>query len=167
MRLSRVHSYPVRIAAVALVALSLTACGSDEPSDEPSATPSEESSPTAPTDPPTSPTNKPDGSPSTGPTEPPAGEPSPDPTLPPPSELDTLGPSRTLSGVATEGVEAGCVVLQSGGKTYLLLGLHPSLVGSRVTVQGSVQTDMMSTCQQGIGFKVTKVLKSSAADDPK
>jgi hypothetical protein len=80
---------------------------------------------------------------------------------------DTLAPgSRTLSGVATEGVESGCVVMESGGKTYLLLGLHPSLVGSQVTVRGTVAPDVMGTCQQGIAFQVDDVVKSTAPDDP-
>lgn len=89
-----------------------------------------------------------------------------DPGSPSPTVIDTLAPSRTLSGVATEGVESGCVVMESGGKTYLLLGLHPSLVGSRVTVRGTVEPDAIGTCQQGIAFKVDDVVKSTAPDDP-
>lgn len=143
---------------MALVAVSLTACGgSNESSDEPSSTPSDESSSTVPSD---------TATPTPTPTPTPTVQPPSDPGSTSPTVVDTLAPSRTLSGVATEGVESGCVVLESGGETYLLLGLHPSLVGSKVTVRGTLAPDTIGTCQQGIAFQVEKVMKSTAPDDP-
>lgn len=168
MRLSRVHSFPVRIAAAALVAVSLTACGgSDESSDEPSATPSDESSSAVPTEPATKPLPPSSGSPS-------AGNPPPTDTTPmPPAETQpTEDPTvdvskQRLSGVPTEGVESGCVVMTSGGETYQLNGLHPSHLGAKVVVEGMAKPDQMGTCMQGIPFEVTKVVSSKAADDPR
>lgn len=148
---------------MALVAVSLTACGgSNESSDEPSSTPSDESS-SAPSDPASS--ASPPGDTAT-PTPTPTVQPPSDPGSTSPTVVDTLAPSRTLSGVPTEGVESGCVVMESGGQTYLLLNLHPSLVGSKITVRGSLAPDQLGTCQQGIAFQVEKVMKSTAPDDP-
>ncbi|WP_109509420.1 hypothetical protein [Nocardioides speluncae] len=164
------HSFPVRIAAAALVALSMTACGgSDESSDEPSTTPSDESTSAAPSDPAsTTPPTKPppSGSPSAG--NPPPTEVTP---MPPPETQPTDDPTvgkfkQRLSGVPTEGVESGCVVMTVGGETYQLSGLHRSHLGAKVVVEGVAQPDLMGTCMQGIPFQVTKVVSSEAADDP-
>jgi len=62
-----------------------------------------------------------------------------------------------LSGQVQAGVEAGCLVLTSGGQTYNLLGagaqgLRPGL---QVEVDGAPDDTMLTTCQQGIPFLVT------------
>ncbi|MEV0156203.1 hypothetical protein AB0H57_21085 [Micromonospora sp. NPDC050686] len=75
------------------------------------------------------------------PTKKPAG-----PSLPP-------GPgAHTLTGTVAAGVEPNCLLLDG----YLLVGgprdvLRP---GAKVTVEGRVQPDMMTTCQQGTPFVV-------------
>lgn len=62
-----------------------------------------------------------------------------------------------VTGVIDKGVEAGCVVLLGeNGKTYELHdleGISP-LIGSRVTVRGTLLTDIASFCVQGAALKV-------------
>jgi hypothetical protein len=60
--------------------------------------------------------------------------------------------ATTLKGTVAEGVEAGCVVLNAdNGAVYLLLGGDPQVIvaGARVEVQAVIQTDLVTTCQQG------------------
>jgi hypothetical protein len=66
-----------------------------------------------------------------------------------------------LRGTIEAGVEPGCLILRSGGKTYGLYGDDPKLlkVGVAVMVRGVEQPDMVTTCQQGIPFRVTEVHK--------
>lgn len=89
----------------------------------------------------------------------------PAPTLPHPVPTPPPEPTGplTLSGVVERGVEPGCLVLRSNGKSYTLLGSTgsspatgvPLAVPVRVT--GSVATGMASYCQQGTLIKVVKV----------
>lgn len=76
-----------------------------------------------------------------------------------PAPLPSAGDVVTLRGTVTEGVEAGCLVLTSGGVVYTLTGpsvreLRP---GQEVEVDGRVDEGMLSTCQQGKIFTVTAV----------
>ncbi|MEV4757660.1 hypothetical protein AB0J86_21460 [Micromonospora sp. NPDC049559] len=73
---------------------------------------------------------------------------------PPPRTPGSPQPTdlRTLTGTVTAGVEANCVLLDN----FLLVGgprdvLRP---GARVSVTGRVQSDLMTTCQQGTPFVV-------------
>jgi len=59
----------------------------------------------------------------------------------------------TLTGTVSDGVEAGCRVLQSDQGTFVLIGAV-TVPDGRVTVTGRRATDMMSTCQQGPLFEV-------------
>ncbi|MFR9776300.1 hypothetical protein ACL02O_09575 [Micromonospora sp. MS34] len=80
-----------------------------------------------------------------------------DPTVPPTTK--PTGPSlppgpgaQTLTGTVEAGVEPNCLLLDG----YLLVGgprdvLRP---GTKVTVTGQAQPDMMTTCQQGTPFVV-------------
>jgi len=87
---------------------------------------------------------------------------SPTPSLDKDGNL-TVPPSKgagrltTLRGVVGEGVEAGCTVLTSGGVVYDLHGapVRSLKAGQRVEVDGRVEKEMLSTCQQGIFFTVT------------
>ncbi|MEV1142447.1 hypothetical protein [Micromonospora sp. NPDC049799] len=95
--------------------------------------------------------------PSTGPTPPPptALPPSPKPggpTKPPP-----VGATE-LTGTVTAGVEPNCVLLDN----FLLIGGPRDVLtpGTRVTVSGRVQPDMMTTCQQGTPFLVESARRS-------
>jgi hypothetical protein len=92
-------------------------------------------------------------------------------TAPPPSIAPTTAPAAPSFGLAPsgaetairgtirEGVEPGCVLLATDAKTYLLIGGDKALLqsGSQVTVYGVEQSDLMTTCQQGTPFKVTRV----------
>jgi hypothetical protein len=68
------------------------------------------------------------------------------------------GPQQTLSGQVEAGVEHGCLMLQSGGATYHLLGGDPKIVyaGAHVSVTGRLVTGVMSYCMQGKPFQITE-----------
>ncbi|MGW0515866.1 hypothetical protein [Crossiella sp. NPDC003009] len=72
---------------------------------------------------------------------------------PPTSEPGEL----TLHGKVSAGVEANCLVMESGGKQYLLVGGDPSVVkpGAEVEVRGVVKPDLVSTCQQGEPLEIS------------
>jgi hypothetical protein len=74
-------------------------------------------------------------------------------SIPPPS----AGALMTLRGQVEQGVEPGCLVLRSGGKTYELMADKFPVVkaGAQVEVTGRVVTGMMSHCMQGPIFQVT------------
>jgi len=62
------------------------------------------------------------------------------------------GTPKTLRGTPSEGVEAGCIVMQADdGNLYLLLGGDRALIlsGARLEVSVLIQKDLMTTCQQG------------------
>jgi hypothetical protein len=86
---------------------------------------------------------------------PPAAAPTPTPSAPVTSA--PAGKVERITGRIEAGVEAGCKLLVAdGGGGYLLLG-GPSGVlkeGARVEVEGTVETGLMTTCQQGRPFKV-------------
>ncbi|GAA3255710.1 hypothetical protein ACFO1B_46820 [Dactylosporangium siamense] len=94
-----------------------------------------------------------------------AGAPSVAPASP--SLQATPAPSRpaaapsgtSISGEVVEGVEAGCLLLQTPGTLYLLIGGDRAAlqVGKRITVVGTPQPGLMSTCQQGTPFQVVSV----------
>lgn len=68
-------------------------------------------------------------------------------------------PGITITGTPTEGVENGCIVMQSGATLYLLLGGDRSVLmsGQPVVVRGVPDPGLMTTCQQGTPFRVTEV----------
>lgn len=119
----------------------------------------------------TSPTQRPEVT--TGPTDPtpspPGGTtdaaessptPAPTPTVPPetpdltpvPGATAAPGKPTSLTGVPTEGVESGCLVLSG----HLLVGGPRDLLGSgqRLQITGQVEPNLMTTCQQGVPFVV-------------
>jgi hypothetical protein len=69
------------------------------------------------------------------------------------------GVPMTITGEIKDGVEPGCVLLNTSDKSYLLIGGDRSALvsGKRLTVVGTVETGVMSTCQQGIPFRVTSI----------
>jgi hypothetical protein len=69
------------------------------------------------------------------------------------------GQGITITGTPIEGVEDGCIVMQSGDKLYLLLGGDVSVLmsGRPVAVTGTPNPGLMTTCQQGTPFQVTAV----------
>jgi len=63
----------------------------------------------------------------------------------------------TISGTVAAGVESGCLVLEYDGTLYGIYGSFDSSVvyaGAEVTLHGKVESDMMTTCQQGTPFVV-------------
>lgn len=68
----------------------------------------------------------------------------------------------TISGQVVEGVEAGCLLLQSGAEMYLLIlprNMDRSALrtGRAATVRGRVELGMLTTCQQGTPFVVMEI----------
>jgi hypothetical protein len=138
----------LRLFAVLILLLTgglLAACGQGSGTPTPA-----DSGSSAPGEPSTS------ASPSTDPSAPPAGngiasgEPAPGPTA--------QGADLTITGQVEQGVEAGCVLLKTDGKTYNLLGGDKNILkaGNKVTVRGQVATGVMSYCMQGESFQVAE-----------
>lgn len=70
-----------------------------------------------------------------------------------------FGAPITVTGTVEEGVEAGCLVLRTEERTYLLLGgprasLRP---GESITVEGTTTDALLTTCQQGQPLQVVSV----------
>lgn len=70
--------------------------------------------------------------------------------------------TQQLTGTVGEGVESGCLILQTAQDSYLLLGDSPHVLqqlrpGATVTVTGYEAPDVMSFCQQGVPFWVLQV----------
>ncbi|MGH3647761.1 MAG: hypothetical protein ACRDTM_11390 [Micromonosporaceae bacterium] len=101
---------------------------------------------------------KPSASPSASPS-PSVSEPGPSLSPEPDASKPTgKGGTVELRGTVESGVESGCLILTTGGKTYNLLGGDRSVVkaGARVVVRGVEEPDTMTICQQGIPFRVTE-----------
>jgi hypothetical protein len=77
----------------------------------------------------------------------------------PPGKASPSAGGITITGTPTEGVENGCIVMQSGDTLYLLLGGDRSVLmsGQPVQVRGVPTPGLMTTCQQGTPFQVTDV----------
>jgi len=141
----------VAVAALAgvLALVVLSACGSVEQAGRGSA-----STPSAPTSPP-----------ATTATHPTTTDPLPTSPTRPPKDL-IVPPTRTGShlavrvrGTVSDGVEPGCRLLTSKGVVYLLIGRQGTLVtGQEVEVEGTLQPDLITTCQQGTPLVVERNL---------
>jgi hypothetical protein len=84
----------------------------------------------------------------------------PSPSLSPSLSLGSEQPLVSVRGTVKDGVEPGCVLLSAtDSKTYLLLGGDRAALksGATVTVYGKPEPEMMSTCQQGTPFRVSRV----------
>ena len=69
------------------------------------------------------------------------------------------GARMRLAGTVSPGVEGGCHLLTSGGTTYQLVGGEGAVVdGQEIEVLGTVQADLMTTCQQGVPFQVERIV---------
>lgn len=99
--------------------------------------------------------------------ESPSATPSADlPTVEPPGSKPAVPPPpgqgeapQTVRGVVAEGVEAGCLVLNTDSGPYVLIGGDRRLLqpGRTVEVVGVPDPSMVTTCQQGTPMKVTSV----------
>jgi hypothetical protein len=73
------------------------------------------------------------------------------------------GPTQlTISGRVVEGVEAGCLLLDTGDGLFLLVlpgdvGRSAVRAGARLEVRGRVEAGLVSYCQQGTPFLVSEV----------
>lgn len=76
-----------------------------------------------------------------------------------PSSPSSAGGLLALHGTIQEGVEANCVLLVTDSKTYLLIGGDRSALnsGAKLTVYGTPEPGLMTTCQQGTPFVVESV----------
>lgn len=76
------------------------------------------------------------------------------PTTSPASSPEAM----TLRGTVQAGAEAGCLVLESNGRQYLLLGGNSAVVkaGAEVMLEGVARPDQQTTCQQGTAFEITR-----------
>ena len=66
----------------------------------------------------------------------------------------------TVTGTVVEGVESGCLLLDAGGgRRYLLVGGDRAELqaGSRVSVTGRADPDLVTTCQQGEPLVVSSI----------
>ncbi|WP_084424206.1 hypothetical protein [Kibdelosporangium aridum] len=135
-----------KICWVAAVLVVASACGAGgQP-------PQQQPSPTV-TSTPSSPSTEPTTGPSTS---------VPSVTLPPitrPSTKPTGGGGEVVvEGVVVAGVEASCVLLETGADNYLLLGADPQIAvpGRRITVRGKVEPGMATFCMQGTPLAVSE-----------
>ncbi len=106
--------------------------------------------------------------PTTGPTSGPTSAstylPIPEPELTIPATR--LGRLERRTGIVGAGVEAGCRMLtpdDGGAALQLLVGDARVVDGTRVTVEGYRNESIMTTCQQGVPFTVTKVVAATPA----
>ncbi|MGO1052729.1 hypothetical protein [Crossiella sp. CA198] len=78
-------------------------------------------------------------------------------SAPPPSSPAPTSGQLTLQGKVSAGVESGCLVMESGGKQYLLVGGDPAVVkpGAEVEVRGVLKPELASFCQQGEPLEVS------------
>jgi hypothetical protein len=63
------------------------------------------------------------------------------------------------TGVISEGVEAGCIILEcEDGQDYLLLSENIPPVGTKVFVAGVTRPDILSYCMQGTPLAVIFII---------
>ncbi len=64
-----------------------------------------------------------------------------------------------VRGMVSDGVEPGCKLLTSEGVVYLLIWRHGALgTGQEIEVEGTVEPDLVTTCQQGTPLVVERIL---------
>jgi hypothetical protein len=64
-----------------------------------------------------------------------------------------------VRGTLSDGVEQGCTLLTSQGVVYLLLwGDKTPPTGAEIEVEGTIKSDLMTTCQQGTPLVVHRIL---------
>jgi hypothetical protein len=160
----------VAAAIVVVVACGLGACGGSGPAPGPGT--GSEANTTMPSSTSSPPDRDGPATTSPGATPTPGAPPTSSGTPAPPSasaapEIEDLpvptpsGRPLRVTGTVAAGVESGCVLLNAGTTTYLLLGLRETLQpGTRVTVEGTVTKDVMTTCQQGTPLQVRTVTPS-------
>lgn len=79
----------------------------------------------------------------------------------PPTKQGKQGKHQTLRvrGTVSDGVEPGCTLLTSKGVVYQLLWREGTpFTGTEIEVEGYIQSDLMTTCQQGTPLVVERFL---------
>ncbi|MFG1887329.1 hypothetical protein ACGFIR_05585 [Micromonospora sp. NPDC049051] len=141
----------IRLAVSTLaVCVALSACGGqDGAGDTPTPTPTGAQPVTSPPSPDPSPSALP---PTPGDPVDPTGPALPLPTRPSGGAPKPSAGAVTLTGTVTSGVEPNCLLLDN----HLLVGGPRDVLkpGTKVTVTGRVQRDLLTTCQQGTPFLV-------------
>jgi hypothetical protein len=66
------------------------------------------------------------------------------------SPSNGAGARVSFSGCPTPGVEAGCVLVRSHGKTYNVSSAHPPVTINGLGVSGSGIPEGVSSCLQGV-----------------
>lgn len=147
------------VMAAAAATVALAGCGSDQPTG-PGGTPTTPTTSATPATLTTTPTAA-----SSGPSSVPSSVPGSLTASPlAPDGSGATGPARgeqSLTGRIEDGVESGCTVLVDEAGTVLanLLDFDPAGVdiSGVVTVSGTFNPDLMTTCQQGRPFEVSSV----------
>jgi hypothetical protein len=62
------------------------------------------------------------------------------------------------TGVISEGVEAGCIILECEDEEYLLLSENIPSIGTKVLVAGVTRPDILSYCMQGTPLAVIFII---------
>jgi hypothetical protein len=64
-----------------------------------------------------------------------------------------------VKGTVSDGVESGCTLLTSNGVVYQLFWPEGTpFTGTEIEVEGTIQPDRMTTCQQGTPLVVQRIL---------
>ncbi|MDQ5841764.1 MAG: hypothetical protein M3537_11650 [Chloroflexota bacterium] len=64
-----------------------------------------------------------------------------------------------VKGTVSDGVESGCTLLTSNGVVYQLFWPEGTpFTGTEIEVEGTIQHDRMTTCQQGTPLVVQRIL---------
>ena len=91
---------------------------------------------------------------------------SPSSSLSPSLEPSESGTAETVTGTIEAGVEPNCKLIRDDAGNHVLFFDDPTLkaqatVGKKVTVTGQSKPGMMTTCQQGTPFQVTRTQRVS------
>ena len=83
------------------------------------------------------------------------------------SKTESYPTEITIQGEVVQGVEAGCVLIDTGDEKYLMLrgtGIETLEIGEWVTVKG-YELDEISTCMEGLPFEISHI-PSDSDNDP-
>jgi hypothetical protein len=76
-----------------------------------------------------------------------------------PTKSNGKNSTMRVKGTVSDGVEPGCTLLTSEGIVYLLIWQHGApATGPEIEVEGTVQPDLITTCQQGIPLVVERLV---------
>lgn len=89
----------------------------------------------------------------------------PSQTLAAPTATDPANPPVQITGTVQKLAVDGCniVIVSDQNGVFIPMGVDPASLpaGARVSVQGSVPHDFISTCMAGVGLKIDKIISIS------